>query len=422
MKVLLISANTEKINILPLPLGLNCIATATRNSGHHVTLLDLMMQTETQRIIKETIDSCCPDVIGISVRNIDDQKMDKPKFIIDDVKTIVRCCRSLSNAPIVLGGAGYSIFPQSALTYLEADMGIQGEGEIAFPDLLDRMEKKADLSGTPGLYMNDFGLQGKRTFANNLDALPLSGDVSFWHSEDRKLWMPFQTRRGCPMNCSYCSTSTIEGRTIRKRSPQTVVNDLVSLAEAGFGKFYFVDNVFNFPASYAKNICQSIIEKQLDITWRAILYPYKLDEALIHLMAEAGCREVSLGFESGSEEILHNMNKKFTLREIQETSHMLAHHGIREMGFLLLGGPGETQETVLQSLSFADSLPLNELKITSGIRIYPGTTLQKTAISDAVILPDDNLLFPKFYMVKGLEEWLHKTVTAWAADRPHWII
>jgi radical SAM superfamily enzyme YgiQ (UPF0313 family) len=422
MKVLLISANTEKINILPLPLGLNCVAAATRNSGHHVTLLDLMMQTETQRMIKETIDSCCPDVIGISVRNIDDQKMDKPKFILDDVKSIVSCCRSLSNAPIVLGGAGYSIFPQSALACLEADMGIQGEGEIAFPALLDRMEKKADLSGTPGLYVNDSGLQGKRTFVKNLDELPIAGAHSFWHSEDTKLWMPFQTRRGCPMNCSYCSTATIEGRTIRKRSPQTVVDDLVSLVEAGFGRFYFVDNVFNFPASYARNLCQSIIERQLDITWRAILYPYKIDEALIHLMSLAGCKEVSLGFESGSEKILHNMNKKFTLREIQETSRMLARHGIQQMGFLMLGGPGETQETVLQSLSFADSLPLNELKITLGIRIYPGTALAMTAIRDGIIMPDDHLLTPKFYMVRGLETWLRETVKVWAVDRPHWMM
>lgn len=422
MKVLLISANTEKINILPLPLGLNYVAAATRNSGHDVTVLDLMTENNSQFIIKETMESFCPDVIGVSVRNIDDQNMERPKFILDEVKGIVCYCRSLSDALIVLGGAGYSIFPESVLAYLEADMGIQGEGEIVFPELLDRIEKNADLSGTPGLYLNGFGLQGKRTFASNLDLLPVSGAHSFWSSEDQRLWMPLQTRRGCPMNCSYCSTATIEGRTIRERSPALVVDDLVSLVEAGFRRFYFVDSVFNVPARYAKYLCRKIINKRLDIPWRAILYPHKVDEELIHLMASAGCKEVSLGFESGSEQILHSMNKKFNLKQIRDTSNMLASYGIRQMGFLLLGGPGETQETVLESLSFADFLPLNELKITLGIRIYPGTALAKTAIGEGRILPEDNLLLPKFYMVRELEDWLRETVKVWIADRPHWII
>ena len=420
MRVLLISANTERINILPLPLGLSYVAAATRNGGHDVRVLDLMAEDDSESLIRETIASFRPDVIGISVRNIDDQTKDG-RFLLDEVRRVVRDCRRLSDAPIVLGGAGYSIFPESVLAYLEADMGIQGEGEVAFPALIERLAQQADLSGTPGLYLRDRGLLGKRTFVKDLDSLPIFGAHEFLASQDRGLWLPFQTRRGCPLNCSYCSTSTIEGLAIRKRSPEAAVTELARCVESGFRQIFFVDNTFNLPPGYAKEICRKIIDRGLDISWRCILYPGKVDEKLAALMAAAGCREVSLGFESGSERILRNMNKKFNLREIRQTAETLARHGIRQQGFLMLGGPGETQESVLESLTFADSLPLDQLKITSGIRIYPRTALARVAIDAGMISPDDDLLLPKFYLVRELEEWLLETVKTWMADRPHWM-
>jgi len=134
MRVLLISANTEQTNMLPLPLGLNCVAVATRNSGHDVRFLDLLTEKDTEEVLKLTIKSFNPEIIGISIRNIDDQTMTPPRFLLDQVKEIIGECRNVSDVPIVLGGPGYSIFPVSALNYLEVDMGIQGEGEIVFPD------------------------------------------------------------------------------------------------------------------------------------------------------------------------------------------------------------------------------------------------------------------------------------------------
>ncbi|MCX5824812.1 MAG: radical SAM protein [Deltaproteobacteria bacterium] len=423
MKVLLISANTEKINLLPLPLGLSCVAAATQSAGHEAMVLDLMAEGDSESLIRTSIASFDPDVIGISIRNIDDQAKDG-RFLLDEVRCVVQNCRCLSAAPIVLGGAGYSIFPESALTYLEADMGIQGEGEVAFPTLVDRLARKADLSGTPGLYMRGLGLQGERQYAINLDSLPISRANEFLASRDRGVWLvwlPFQTRRGCPMDCSYCSTATIEGRTIRKRSPEVVVAELARRVGDGFRKIFFVDNTFNIPSDYAKEICRKIINRGLDICWRCILYPGKIDDELIALMADSGCEEVSLGFESGSERILRNMNKKFDLREVRRMADILARHGIRQLGFLMLGGPGETRESVLESLTFADSLPLDQMKVTSGIRIYPYTALARTAIAEGMISPTDDLLLPKFYLVRGIEEWLSETVKAWMADRPHWM-
>jgi radical SAM superfamily enzyme YgiQ (UPF0313 family) len=423
MRVLLISANTEKTNMPTLPLGLASVATTTRKAGHDVAMADLMVGKDMRSVLKEAIEGFRPEIIGISVRNIDDQNMENPRFLLDPVKEIMSGCQSLSEATIVLGGAGYSIFPESALSFLGADMGIQGEGEVVFPDLIERLERGASLSGLPGLYLPGHGLQCKRMFAKNLDTLPLPDtDLLSLPSQKEELWMPVQTRRGCPLNCSYCSTGTIEGRVLRRHSPEAIVQWIARWQEAGVHQFYFVDNTFNLPPSHAKEICRKLIDHGLNTRWWSILYPKHVDKELGGLMARAGCEQVSMGFESGSERILKNMNKRFTLKEVRQISEMLSEHGIRRMGFLLLGSPGETRGSVEKSLVFADSLKLDTLKITTGVRIYPHTSLAKKAIDDGVISSHDDLLLPRFYLAKGLENWLPETLKNWVTTRPHWRI
>jgi len=100
---------------------------------------------------------------------------------------------------------------------------------------------------------------------------------------------------------------------------------------------------------------------------------------------------------------------------------VLAKNRIRRMGFLLLGGPGETRQTALESLRFADSLGLEAMKLNVGIRIYPYTALARKAVDEGVILPEDDLLSPRFYLAKGLETWLRETVMEWMSTRPNWM-
>jgi CO dehydrogenase/acetyl-CoA synthase delta subunit len=150
MRVLLISANTERINMPVVPVGLGAVAVATQEAGHDVELLDLMNVEHPVSVTKRAVETFGPDVIGISVRNVDDQSMENPVFLLDQVREVIKDCRAVSEAPIVLGGAGYSIFPESALLYLGADMGIQGEGERAFPILLSFLERGNDLSRVSG--------------------------------------------------------------------------------------------------------------------------------------------------------------------------------------------------------------------------------------------------------------------------------
>jgi len=423
MRVLLISANTEKINMPTLPLGLACVAAATQKAGHEVAIVDLMTEKDAQSVLKGAIRGFRPDLIGISVRNIDEQNMEHPRFLLDPVKEIVGVCRIFSEAKIVLGGAGYSVFPEDTLSFLGADMGIQGEGEVVFPDLIERIERGASLLGLPGLYLPGQGHPCKRMFEKNLDRLPLPHpDLWPTPSQKEKLWMPVQTRRGCPLSCSYCSTGMIEGQMLRRHSPETMVEWIARWRKAGVHQFYFVDNTFNLPPSYAKEICRKLIDQDLNIRWWSILYPKHVDRKLAAYMVRAGCEQVSIGFESGSERILKNMNKRFTLEEVRQISEMLSEQGIKRMGFLLLGSPGETRESVEESLVFADSLKLDTLKITAGVRIYPHTVLAKQAIEEGMIASHDKLLFPRFYLARDLENWMPDTLKNWAITRPHWMI
>ncbi len=422
MRILFISANREDINMPTLPMGLGCVAAATQKANHDVLFVDLLTTRDIGPVISKTIDEFAPQVIGISVRNIDDQVMNSTRFMLDQAKEVVSLCRKLSNAPLVLGGAGYSLFPQSALEYLGADMGIQGEGEVSFPVLLKHIEQQTDLSGVPGLYLRGQGLQAKRTYIKDLGSLPFPEPslLVSANGEKENYWLPFQTRRGCPLDCSYCSTATIEGHLVRQRSAAAAVRELSRWAEAGFNRVFFVDNTFNLPPSYAMGLCNRLAAASLDVTWRCILYPRKISEDLVKAMAGAGCCEVSLGFESGNNDILRALNKRFDTGEIRQANRILKDYGIRRMGFLMLGAPGETRKTVAQSFDFAESLDLDALKITLGIRIYPHTDLAKTAIEEKQITADDNLLFPRFYIVPELKEWLEEYVSDRAKNRPNW--
>jgi radical SAM superfamily enzyme YgiQ (UPF0313 family) len=424
MKVLLISPNREEINMRTLPLGLACVAAATRSKGHEVKLLDLLVEEEPQQAVLREVEAFDPEVIGFSVRNIDDQKMESGRFLLDRTRGIVTLCRRASKAPIVLGGAGYSIFPESTLDYLEGDMGIQGEGEVAFPLLLERLQSKEDLAGLPGLYLPGRGLQGKRIFLSDLETLPWS-EIPAWFRlspNPQQYWMTVQTRRGCPMGCSYCSTAAIEGPKIRKRNPRAVAEDIRNIMRTGLDQFYFTDNIFNLPNDYAKALCLSLKTLTPTPRWRCILYPGKIDANLAQLMAESGCIEASIGFESGSIDMLHSLNKHFTREEVRACFEILGDHGIRRMGFLLLGGPGETRDSVKESLTFADSLPLEAMKVTAGIRIYPQTPLAAKAREEGIITETTDLLFPTFYLAAEVKDWLLPTLKDWMAERPHWMM
>ncbi len=400
LKVLFISANRTEVN-----------------------MLDLMEAKNPASALAKAIHRFGPEVIGISLRNIDDQSMRETRIFFDEGCRIIELAKNLSKATVVLGGAGYSMFPETILAHSKADVGIQGEGEGVFVLLLERLESGQSLADLPGLYVKGQGLQGKKIYKNKLDEFPLPAADLFTGqlAEKKNVIVPVQTRRGCPMDCNYCSTSTIEGKKVRKRSPAGFAEWITQLNREDVRQFYFVDNTFNYPVRYAKDLCRELIKYSLNISWQCIIYPYKMDDEVASDMADAGCTKASVGFESGSNRILQAMNKRFQREDVVRTCAVLKKAGIHCMGFLLLGGPGETRQSVEESLIFADSLDLESLKITLGIRIYPHTALARQAKREHVIAFGDDLLLPKFYMAPGIEEWARETILKYTETRPAWI-
>ena len=410
MKVLVIAANTERGNMIAMPLGAGLVAGAARRAGHDIRFLDLLNCADPCGSVTQAIEALAPAAIGISVRNIDDQNREQPRFLLAQIKPVVDACRASSAAPIILGGPGFSIFPDETIRYLGADFGIAGDGEVAFVELLRRLGSGEDPCDIPGLHSRV--ASSPALHRGGLDRLPFWDDVltASARSAGEEVWIPVQTRRGCPNDCSYCATSAIQGRVIRMRSPEAVVDEVRHLALAGFRRLFFVDNSFNIPEPYALSLCRLLEGAALDIEWRCILYPHRVSEELVAAMSRAGCVEASLGFESGALAVLREMNKRYTPEDVRRACGILRRHGVCRMGFLLLGGPGETPETVEESLAFARSLDLDALCLTVGIRIYPNTPLARRAIEEGVIGSTDDLLAPRFYLAPGLEPWIHERV------------
>lgn len=419
----MISGNREDVDIRVPLLGLALVATAAEGTGHQVRLLDFLVEKDPKAAVEKAIHEFSPESIGISVRNIDDQRMRNPRFLLDQARDAVFWCKAATDAPIILGGAGFSILPRQILDYLGADMGIQGEGEAVFAELLRRLATGEPLESVPGLFRKGAPAPARRTFIKNLDSLALPDPAILVRtlSGAKDAPVPIQSRRGCPMSCSYCSTPTIEGQSVRWRSPETIVAWMTRWTEVGFHRFYFVDNTFNLPPFYATQLCSQIIAAGLDIRWRCILFPGGLAPDLIEILARAGCTEVSIGFESGAESMLHRMRKHFRPDEVRRASELLGQHDIRRTGFLMLGGPGETMESAKTSLDFAESLDLDMLKISIGIRIYPHTDVARIATEEGLISSEEDLLFPRFYVAKNLEDRLYAETERRMASNPNWI-
>jgi radical SAM superfamily enzyme YgiQ (UPF0313 family) len=423
MNILLFSVVTEVGSLPVLPLGMACVAASAERAGHRVRQMCLT-PAELERRLPAELSALPPDVIGLAVRNIDNQSCQQPVFFLEPVRAAVRLCRRFSPAPVVVGGAGYSIFARSALDFLEADYGVRGEGERTFPQLLERLQKRQPPDGLAGLVKRGPAGTGSARPWSSLAELPLprpGRHLVLPPEPHADLWVPFQTRRGCAMDCSYCSTSAIEGRRLRWRPVSQVVDGLAQYVALGWRRFFFVDNCFNLPPSYALKLCRGIVAAGLDIRWHAIIYPWQVDAELVRAMAAAGCAEVSLGFESGCVSVLGRMNKRYGPRDVRRVSRLLREHGIRRLGFLMLGGPGETRATVEASLDFADELACEALKVTVGLRIYPDTPLARIARAERLVAPRDDLLRPRFFLVPELADWLPEEVTRRAAGRPHWL-
>jgi radical SAM superfamily enzyme YgiQ (UPF0313 family) len=430
MRLLFISTNRCRILFLPLPLGLAAVVAAV-GEAHEVRVLDFMFAKDPLAEVDRAVAELRPEIIGISVRNIDNQDSRLTEIYFPEVKDLVQHLQGISPAPVVLGGAGFSVAPLEFMEFTGADFGMVGEGEF-FARFLEAYPEK-EWDQVPGLiWRQDGGLKlNRRQPIPQLDVLPGPALEYFTPRQYQETpgsaglpgMIPVQSRRGCPMRCIYCSTPLLEGTQTRAWAPEQVASWLAAWHEKwGLNRFYFVDNIFNCPVDYGQRLCRAIAALRLPLEWVCLINPAFPDQQLFELIRAAGGAMVQVGNDSASELVLSRLGKGFKLRQLERTLKLLQATNLPFTCFLLLGGPGETRETVQESVAFLEAHQPKMVNLKAGIRIHPGTPLHRLALAEGAVKPEDKLLWPKFYLAPAIREWIWDYLGEVAARHLNWIL
>ena len=423
MKILLISVNRERMPYPVFPLGLAYLARGLREGDHPIEVLDLCFSQDVLIDLRESLERFQPDLIALSLRNLDNLTYPTSVSYLKEVGEVISACRRSSSAKLVIGGSGYSLAPKELLQYLDVDFGVVGEGEEVLPQLIKSLERGSPISPSPYLLIK----------GQSFPHLTGGARVSLIRSPDRTLFETrryleeggmgnIQTKRGCPFSCIYCTYPLLEGKEVRLRKAEDVVEELHHLSEEGVDYVYFVDDIFNYPPSYAETLCREIIHRKMNIRWSAFVNPGFLTEDLLKWMKEAGCTGIEFGTDSGSDRMLKNYKKSFTIKEVTYASEICSKSMINHCHYLLFGGPGENEETVEESFQLMDELDPTAIIAMLGIRIYPGTEMERTALAEGVIDQHSNLIFPHFYIAPALKGRLEEIIREKALRRNRWIV
>ncbi len=414
LRVLLVYSNRTRILEPAPPIGLSYVATATRAAGHEVRFVDLMVSRNPHADLRRALGEFKPDVVGISVRNIDNVVAQRVAWHLDELAAVLATVRANTVARIVLGGPATSILGPVALERLDADFAIVGEGEVTFPELLAALAGRREFDGISGLcYRKDGRI--KSTPPVRLESFGSSGmsDWVNWRAYERGggTWV-IHTKRGCPLRCVYCNYPVMEGHRLRQRTAADVVDEIENvLATVGPRTFEFADSTFNVPESHARGICEEVIRRKLRVNLSAVgINPLTVSKDLFTLMKRAGFISLVISPDSASEAMLGNLRKGFNVEQVQNTARWAREAGIRCTWFFLFGGPGETNATAEETVLFVEK-HLNWKRfltvMMTGVRILPGTDLARHAVATGYISAERDLCDPMFYFSKELdEEWL----------------
>jgi len=403
-KLLLISANRYAVPYPVYPLGLSYIYSYLneRLNQWDIRLLDLNLETPERMV--QMIRHFEPDYIGISLRNIDDVNFYSQESFINGYKSILELIRQTVHSVVIIGGSAFSIYPEELFNFFNPDFGIYGEGEASLYLLLKSLESgEPDLSieglvfRTPEkILVND-----RKSYIRHTDLFFDNRMIDFYW--DKSGMMNIQTKRGCPYKCIYCTYPLIEGHTVRTLDPDRIVHALNDLNVNNHVDYvFFTDSVFNISNQFNIELVNRMVRSGLKMKWGAYFSPHNLDESLLKLFREAGLTHIEFGTESLSDSTLLNYGKHFTVDEVVEISRLCNKAGIYFAHFLIIGGYGETEETVNESFENSKRISNTVFFPYIGMRIYPGTRLQKYAIDEGVIRTDDNLLEPTYYIAKGI--------------------
>lgn len=414
-KVLLVNTNRMKPPVAPL--AFDYLACALRRNRFQVDLIDLCFATDFAQEIDRYLAQNSVSAIAITLRNTDDTHFAGRDFFLPRFKEITDRLKPRTSAPLILGGAGFSIMPEAILEYCGLDLGIWGEGEYALPLLLKKIAASEDYHDVPGLaYRVEKGFRRNPPRYLDLKDMPTPErdtlDNGRYFSEGGM--GSIEAKRGCPKGCIYCADPLGKGRPIRRRSPKSVVDELQSLLEMGIDHLHFCDSEFNLPPSHARDICLEIIKRGLGtkVRWYAYLSPVPFSEELATLFQKAGCAGINFGVDSGTDFMLRNLGRDFTVDDLGRTAQICHRQGIVFMYDLLLGGPGETRESLPETIETMKRLSPNRVGAALGIRVFPGTRLASLVRKQGPMAKNPNLhgaveenegfLAPVFYLSAAL--------------------
>ena len=418
MRVLLISPNVEFLPDPVFPIGLAYLAALLKKKDIPHQVLDLCFAEDYESATRSALIGFQPDVVGLSLRNLDNVSFPNYISYLPFYRQVVRTVRKHSRAVVVLGGSGFTLMPDRILNDLEGDFGIVGEGEASFIRLLDHLEDDRD-----GRSLGLGRVLRQPEITEDLDSIPHPD----WSAFDHEAYMKWggmgniQTKRGCPFECIYCTYPLIEGKTVRLRNPGRVCDELEEMLDLGLSTVFFVDNAFNYPLHHGEAICREIIDRNLTVNWSCYVNPRFMTRRLSGLMVSSGCTSVEFGSDAADEMMLANLGKGFTLEDLRRASILCRDVGLSFCHSVLLGGPGETMETVKRSLEAIREMSPTAVICMVGIRVFPNTRLHALALKEGLIDPEQSSLEPLFYLSPAVRDEILPWIKAFSKENSSWI-
>jgi radical SAM superfamily enzyme YgiQ (UPF0313 family) len=380
MRVALV--NTNRMQPPVGPVGLDYVAEALHAAGHQVDLLDLCWEQDTAAAVERFFCGARYGAVGVTLRNTDDCGYLNPQSFLPEFAGVVSAIRARTDAPVVLGGVGFSVMPEQVLDFTGAELGIWGDGEFALPELASRWERGEDGRDAPNLVWR----QGRQWRRNPPAVRPLSELPAMtrrW-ADNRRYFRQggqagFETKRGCPCPCVYCADPVAKGNQTRARPPQAVADELERLVEQGIDHMHTCDAEFNIPVWHALEVCSELRRRGLGekLRWYAYCAPAPFSRELARAMREAGCAGINFGTDSGDAGMLRRLGRVFAPEDILNAARWSRQEGMAVMLDLLLGAPGETRESLTRTVGLMKRADPDLAGVSVGVRVYPGTPLAK---------------------------------------------
>ena len=417
VKVFLISANPERVPNPVFPIGMSYVARALE-PDHRIELWDCIVDGEDG--LEDALRAFEPDLVGISLRNVDTQKPDGHYFL-PAYQRVVAKVRAATRAPLVLGGSAFTLFPREFMDALAADYGIVGEGEHLrlLVDCLAQGRDPDDAAGghgVPGLIRPGLPVRPLRKGTGPVGHAAASRRLFGAYGAFGGM-LNLQTKRGCSMRCCYCTYPLVEGRRLRRQDVEELVDEVERLRDGGARYLFFVDSVFNLDIPHTTALAEAMIRRKVRIPWAAYIAPHRITVEYARLLRAAGLTHAELGTESLSDPVLEAYGKPFRVKDVVAAHAALGEAGVHRAHFLLFGGPGETPRTIEETLATSATLPDTVFFPGMTMRVYPGTPLHRTALAEGRLDAGDPLFQPTFYCSPAVDpEWL-KARLAREADR-----